>query len=177
MSTSTDRPPVRARSGRHPLPPIIFLLVLALAAAGVWWNVLRHDGAGQATAAACSSAQPAPPSLDPHTVTVRVLNATDKKGLAGTVADELKARGFQVGPPDNDRSGRKVTGVGEIRHGPRGQKEAAYLSAYLPGATDVQDTRATATVDLVIGPDFAQLATADQVAAAVRQDADASPSC
>ena len=38
-----ERPPVRARSGRRPIPPLIFLLVLALAALGVWWNVLRQD--------------------------------------------------------------------------------------------------------------------------------------
>jgi hypothetical protein len=39
----TERPPVRPRSGRRPLPPLIFLLVLALAALGVWWNVLRQE--------------------------------------------------------------------------------------------------------------------------------------
>ena len=38
-----DRALVRARSGRRPLPPLIFLLVLAVAAAGVWCYVLRQD--------------------------------------------------------------------------------------------------------------------------------------
>ncbi len=55
-----DRPPVRPRSGRRPLPPLIFLLVLALAALGVWWNVLRQEKQEvEQAAAACSSASAA----------------------------------------------------------------------------------------------------------------------
>ena len=54
----------------------------------------------------------------------------------------------------------------------RGKQAAAFLGAYLPGATDYQDTRATGTVDLVIGPDYQSLANPDDVAAALR-----SPSC
>jgi hypothetical protein len=158
VTQRTDRPPVRARSGRRPLPPLIFLLVLALVTLGVWWNVLRQDDARSAhRAAACASAKAAPPSLDPKTVSVRVLNATDRSGVATRVAAELKSRGF----------GHKVTGVGEIRHGPRGKDQAAYLGAYLPGAGDLQDTRATLQVDLVIGPEYTKLATPEQVAAAL----------
>jgi hypothetical protein len=153
---------VRSRSGRRPLPPLVFLLVLAVAAAAVWIYVLRDDG-GTTTAASCT---PAAPSLPPSSVTVQVLNATTKQGLATTVAKDLQERGFKVGAPDNDRSGRTVTGVGEIRHGARGKQAAAFLAAYLPGATDYQDTRATGTVDLVIGPAYVSLASADQVAAA-----------
>jgi LytR cell envelope-related transcriptional attenuator len=168
-------PPVRPRSGRRPLPPLVFLTVLALAAAGTWVYVLKHSTDQQnAQAAACASAEAAPPSLDPGSVSVRVLNATDTKGLANTVSQDLKDRGFTVTDPDNDRSGRKVTGVGEIRHGKRGDTAARYVAAYLPGAKDYVDTRATASVDLVIGPDFKQLASAGQVAAAVRRAASAS---
>ena len=167
-------PPVRARSGRHPLPPLIFLLVLAVAATGVWVYVLKHGSDQQAT---CASAAAAPPSLDPGKVTVRVLNATDTKGLANTVAADLRARGFNVGSAHNDRSGRKVTGVGEIRHGKPGTSAARYLGVYLPGGKDYLDTRATATVDLVIGPDFKQLAAADKVAAALKTGARAAASC
>jgi hypothetical protein len=167
-------PVVRARSGRRPLPPLIFLLVLAVAASGVWIYVLQHSADQQGvTTAACA----APPSLVPSTVTVRVLNATDTKGLANTVASDLKARGFTVGQPDNYRGGPPVTGVGELRYGKRGTTAARYVKVYLPGAKDEVDTRATATVDLVIGPDFKQLATPDQVAAALRPGAQAPASC
>jgi hypothetical protein len=168
VTERTERPPVRARSGRRPLPPLIFLLVLAVAAIGVWWNVARQDDARNAKqAAACASAKAAPPSLDPKTVSVRVLNATDRAGEATKVAQALKARGFVVTEVANDASGRKVTGVGEVRHGRRGRDTAAYLGAYLPGAGDYEDTRATAQVDLVIGPDYSKLATPEQVKAAL----------
>ena len=176
--TRTDRPPVRARSGRRPIPPLIFLLVLALAAAAVWWNVFREEQAQTAQEKEdCAAAAEAPPSLDPSTVNVRVLNATDTAGLAQTVAGELQGRGFVVDEVANDPTDREVTGVGEVRHGPRGNDAARYVAVFLPGAGDFLDTRATAQVDLVIGPEFQALATPDQVAAALSPAASASAAC
>lgn len=146
--------------------PLVFLLVLAIAALGVWWNVFRDAAAtDRAQAAACTSAAVAPPSLDPATLQVRVFNATDTAGLAQTVASTLQSRGFVVTEIANDSSGREVAGAGEVRHGPRGSEAARYLAVQLPGSTDFVDTRADATVDLVIGPAFTELATAEQVAA------------
>jgi hypothetical protein len=110
-------------------------------------------------------------------VTLRVLNATNHKGLAGTVAKQLQSRGFKVTEIANDPSGRKVTGVGEVRHGPRGNDAAAFVAAYLTGATDYQDTRASAVVDVVLGPAFKQVATPDQVSAALASGAAAAASC
>ena len=159
---------MRARSGRRPLPPLIFLLVLALAAGATWWYVIRQNDAREARqAAACATAKPAPPSLDPKSVSVRVFNATDTPGQATRVASALRARGFTVAEVANDSSARKVTGVGEVRHGRRGKEPAAFLAAFVPGAGDYEDTRATAQVDLVIGPDYKSLATAEQVQAAI----------
>jgi hypothetical protein len=179
--TRPDRPPVRARSGRRPLPPVIFLLVLAVAAGAVWWNVFRQEAAETASqAAACASAQKAPPSMDPKTVSVRVFNATDQAGLAQKVAAELKKRGFAVEDVANDPSEREVTGVGEIRHGPRGADAAAFLGVFLPTGTDYVDTRATAQVDFVLGPDFRfpeSLADPEAVAAALTSGARAAAAC
>jgi hypothetical protein len=178
VTLRTERPPVRPRSGRRPLPPLIFLLVLALAALGVWWNVLRQD---QNLAAeqdkACASGAAAPPSLDPSTVNLRVLNATDEAGLAQTVAAALKERGFVVDEVANDPSGRTVTGVGELRHGARGADAAQFVRVFVPGAGDYLDTRATALVDVVIGPDFGTLAPADEVAAALARGSGAASGC
>jgi hypothetical protein len=170
VTLRTERPPVRPRSGRRPLPPLIFLLVLAVAALGVWWNVLRTEKQeSQEEAAACSSASAvAPPTeLDPAAVNLRVFNATDTPGLATTVAEALRGRGFVVDEVANDSSGREVTGVGELRHGARGNEAAEYVRLYLPESGDYLDTRATAQVDVVIGPDFTTLASEDEVAAAL----------
>jgi hypothetical protein len=178
VTLRTDRPPVRPRSGRRPLPPLIFLLVLALAGLAVWWHAIAQDSDRQkAQAAACATVEAAPPSLDPTTITVRVFNATDEAGLAQTVADDLKNRGFTIAEIANDTSGRKVTGTGEVRYGRRGQDAAAYLRVYLPGAGKYLDTRADAKVDLVIGPDFSALATPEEVAAALSPAASAAAAC
>jgi hypothetical protein len=174
VTLRTERPPVRPRSGRRPLPPLIFLLVLALAAGAVWWNVLRQDRERKAEeAAACASAEAVPPSLDPTTVSVRVFNATDEAGLAQKVAADLKTLGFAVTEVANDPTDREVTGTGEVRHGRRGDDQAAFLAVYLPGAADYPDVRATEIVDLVIGPDYAGLATPEEVAAALAPPKDA----
>jgi hypothetical protein len=178
VTLRTDRPPVRPRSGRRPLPPLIFLVVLAVAAVAVWWYVIRQEEAHVAKQqAACSTVSAAAPSLDPATVTLRVYNATDTAGLATTVANSLKERGFTVGEIANDTSGREVTGVGELRHGSLGKDKADYVRLFIPGAGDYPDTRADDTVDVVIGPDFKTLATADEVAKALAPAKAAAATC
>ena len=178
MTLRTERPPVRPRSGRRPLPPLIFLLVLAVAAVAVWWYVIRQDKQHvEEQEAACSTAQAAPPSLDPAAVSLRVFNATDTAGLAQTVSDALEERGFVVDEIANDTSGREVTGVGELRHGPRGADAADFMRVYFPGAGDFVDTRATEQVDVVIGPEFTTLATPEDVAAALAPAGDAAAAC
>ncbi|WP_040339743.1 LytR C-terminal domain-containing protein [Candidatus Blastococcus massiliensis] len=181
MTLRTERPVVRARSGRRPLPPLIFLVALALVALGVWWNVFRADAERQAEQdAACAEAEAAPQALDPATVSVRVFNASDQGGLAQSVADDLAARGFTIAEVANDRSGREVTGVGEVRHGPSGKGTAAFVALYLPGAGSWQDTRATQQVDLVLGPGFVigeSLATDDEVNATLDEAEEATAAC
>jgi hypothetical protein len=180
VTLRTDRPPVRPRSGRRPLPPLIFLLVLALAALGVWWNVLRQEKqAVQQEAESCASASSAaaPATQDPTGINLRVLNATDTAGLAQTVATALQERGFVIDEVANDSSGREVTGVGELRHGPRGTEAAEYVRLYVPGSGDYLDTRATAQVDVVVGPEFTTLATAEEVAAALAPATSAAAEC
>ena len=176
MSEPSDRPPVRARSGRRPVPALIFLLVLALAALGVWWNVLRQDAAmDEAAAAACTSAAAAPPSLDATTVTLRVFNATPTAGLATTVAEALQGRGFVVSEIGNDPNpDLEVTGVGELRYGRRGAENAKFVRVFLPDIGDRADTRADAIVDVVLGPEFQALASPEEVAVALAPAASAS---
>lgn len=182
MSAPTaDRSAVRLRSGRRPVPPLIFLLVLALAALAVWWNVFDTQGEQDAAQAqACASASAAPPSLDPATVTLRVFNATDQGGLAQEVAAGLQQRGFVVAEIANDPTERDVTGVGELRHGPRGSEAAAYVGLVVPGMGDFLDTRATAQVDVVIGPEFVLpqgIAAPEEVQAALAAGASATAAC
>ena len=93
------------------------------------------------------------------------------------VAASLQDRGFVVEEVANDPTEREVTGVGELRHGPRGNDAAAYVRLFVPGSGDFLDTRATATVDVVIGPDWAGLAPPEEVDAALVAGASAAAAC
>src|SRR3954454_6274942 len=147
----SEQPPVRPRSGRRPIPPLIFLLVLCLAALFVWWNVFGDEAERERSKeAACASTAAAVPSLDPSTVTVRVLNASDISGLAGKVAKVLSDRGFVIDEAGNDDGAREVTGVGEVRYGKLGVDAARFVSLQQPDFDLVQDTRATGLVDMVL---------------------------
>ena len=182
MTDLASEPGVRRaapRRTRRPIPALVFLLVLALAALGVWFNVLSNEEEkDEARAAACSSAVAAvPAAVDPATVTVNVLNAGDVAGKAGEVATTLQSRSFVIGLRENDRSGNEVTGVGEVRYGPGREELARFVAVQLPGATLRQDTRAEATIDLVIGPTFAGLASPEAVEAALTPPTGAAGSC
>lgn len=161
-------PPVRRRvSSRRPIPPLIFIVILAVIALGVWFRVLQND---QARPSSDADACPAPPTvtaLDPATVRLRVLNASEVEGLAAQVSGEFVGRGFSVLETDNDRSGRTVLAVGELRYGPRGAEQAAFVALFAPGITLVRDTRSDDLIDIALGPEFTTLAAPEAVAMAI----------
>ena len=168
--------PERSTSVRKPLPALAFLLGLALLTALVWWRVIhRSDDSGvKATApkTCTSTAAAGTPTVLPATATVSidVLNSTTKNGLATTTAAQLVKLGFkQAAVPTNDTTTRyPVTGVAELRFGPAGKPSADLLAFYLPGSTEIADTRAGSVVDVAIGAKFTAVATPDAVAAALK---------
>lgn len=167
-SAAPTRPPVRRRvTSRRPIPPLIFLVVLAVIALGVWFKVLQTDQARPVAEADACAALPTVTAMDPASVSLRVLNATDTRGLGAQMSADFLARGFLVTATDNDRTGREVLGIGEVRHGSRGSAKAAFVALFLPGATLVQDTRSDALVDVVIGPEYAGVASPEAVAIAI----------
>ncbi|MET7270823.1 LytR C-terminal domain-containing protein [Streptomyces flaveolus] len=135
------------------------------------------DEASAAGAAACrtaparASASPAAAAavLKPAQVTVNVLNATTRKGLAQQTADELKKRGFRIGEVTNAPAefDKKVDGSGVLL-GPAAALKGSLpvLGTQLPAAERRTDAaRKGATLDLIIGNGFTGLAK--------RADADA----
>ncbi len=153
---------------RRPIPPLIFLLVLALLALGVWWKVLQRDEERRASAPdPCATISAAPVSVDPAAVQVRVYNASDVEGLAAQVRDELRGRGLQVTEFANDPTDRDVLGVGEVRFGPQGRSQALFVAANFPGLLSVPDTRSNAVVDVALGPGYAGMVPPEQVPAAL----------
>ena len=110
-------------------------------------------------AAASTSCQTVTPTqaLTLDTVTVNVYNATNRDGLARSVAKSLRTQGFKIGEIANDPLGRPLLGVGEVRHGKLGAKVAALAALRLPGAKVVLDKRTDDSVDLVLGNRFSAL--------------------
>lgn len=164
---SAARAPVR-RALRRPIPPLIFLLVLALIALGVWWKVLERDEVERAANAPtpCPTSTTAPFTLDPALVEIRVYNASNIEGLAGRVSNELRSRGLKVSVVANDPSATDVQGVGEIRFGELGRNQALYVAANFPGLRTVPDARPGPVVDVALGPGYVALVPAEQVPAA-----------
>lgn len=158
-------------TARRPLPALAFLLALSLLTALVWWRVLHRSDTAHATASpTCSTSATPTVSVLPATatVTVNVLNSTDKSGLAAQVTGFLATDGFKTGTPANDLTARApVTGIAEIRYGPAGAAAAKLLSYYVPGATLVPDARTDASVDLAVGAKYTAVLAATDVAKAL----------
>ena len=90
-------------------------------------------------------------------MTINVYNATNREGLAASVAKSLQKQGFKIATVGNDPLGMSIEGVGEIRRGQAGAAGAGLAAARLLGATVVPDGRTDATVDLVLGYKFTTL--------------------
>jgi hypothetical protein len=159
--------PARIRPHRRAGPWLAFLGVLVVIAVVVWWQVLGADTTKNPAADGCGpKADQSVAALDPKTVKVRVYNATERTGLAKQVADGLKRNKFTVVASSNDplADTRKVEGVGEIRYGSKGEKQALLLSFWFPGIQLVADPRGDAAVDVAVGPTYKALASAAQIA-------------
>jgi hypothetical protein len=181
----------RMRRGRS-RPRIVLAVVASVAAVGVigWGSFQLVDvftGGDKADAASpaatrCKtrpSATPSPAAASrklpaPGAITVNVLNATPRGGLAKKTADELKKRGFKIGEVGNATKeyDKKVKGTGILLGAPAATDAALpVLGTQLAGAELKADARDKATeVDLVIGTRFKDLspkADADRSLAAL----------
>jgi hypothetical protein len=161
------------------------LLVVLIALAGGCWFYLGggRDDAGDATTTtaaqrrqSCPSASPQPSAVPASEITVNVYNATDRRGLATTVAAQLRRRGFEVHKVANDPAGRTVTGIAEVRSGPGGAAAARTVGAQVGDYVAVPDQRTTTEVDLVVGAGFTRLSSAQEATAQLSPTPVARPS-
>ena len=155
-----------------PLPALIFVAVLGVAASVIWINAVAStedlEEAMRCTPSAqppegvtytpqpydaLASTQPAPP----HRVNVRVLNASGLRGEAGMTTMALEQLGFtQTAEPGNDEAFPKgeANCHGQVRYGTNGEAAARTLRLIDPCLELVEDGRKDATVDLAIGTAF-----------------------
>ncbi|WP_369247669.1 LytR C-terminal domain-containing protein [Streptomyces sp. R41] len=174
--TGDKYPRMRRPKGRRRL---VFLVVASVTALGlIGWGTLQlidvfTGGGDKATAAGpkADCASKVSPSAEastastalpkPGQITVNVLNATTRSGLAKETADELQKRGFKIGDVGNatDAYDKKVAGTG-ILLGAKAAYSTALpvLNTQLSGAELKTDGREKADeVDLIIGTGFKSL--------------------
>lgn len=161
------------------LRALIVLGVLAAAATiTVVWAIAQDSKDDGPDKNSCAVEKAATTIPQPAQVTVKVLNGTDKTGRALEVRKKLEERGFVVVEHAN---AREVTeGTALVRYGPRAAGSAQLVRAQIPDAVAAPDERDDDVVELVIGPDFADLTPADQVQRVVNGLGDPvlpSPSC
>jgi hypothetical protein len=132
---------------------VLGMLVLMAAAAAGWAIAKDSETAARRATPCIKTTVPFSAALPVRAADVRVnvYNATSRIGLANTVADELKVRGFTVGKVGNDPLGGTVQATVQIRYGPRGAGAAQMLRAWFAGAEPRIDTRTDGTVDVVLG--------------------------
>lgn len=131
---------------------VIALLAATLYVAASYWQAPTKSPTATPT---CSTG-----GIAPSQVTVNVYNATKRNGLGSATSKLVAARGFVIGTVSNDPMKKAVAAPAEVRFGPAGETSAALVVALVPGAVPVKDTRADASVDLVIGDAFKELAPA-----------------
>lgn len=99
---------------------------------------------------------------EPAEVKIKVLNGTDQAGLASKVSDDFRNRKFQI---EETGDAEKSNDIAVLRYGPKGVGAAHLLRAYFlnNAAIDYDPERTDATVDIVLGSAFQQLATTTEV--------------
>src|ERR1700735_5311564 len=93
---------------RRPLPALVFLVALSLLTALVWWRVLNRGDSSQSAGArpSCSPSTHAAPVVTvlprPNTISVQVLNSTDRNGIAKAAQSALSHDGFSTPVKDTN---------------------------------------------------------------------------
>ncbi|MBB5909475.1 envelope integrity protein Cei [Actinoalloteichus hymeniacidonis] len=164
---------------RRPLPALILLAVLGLAAGYVWTQVLaqaddieaaiRCNPPAEVTGGQDEEPAPEPGAvqardtldetepLPPSEVFVTVLNANGARNQATLVATELDELGFeQAEEPANDPvyPAEDMDCYGQIRYGQSSTSMARTLSLAVPCAELIDDGREEQTVDFAVGDRF-----------------------
>lgn len=107
-----------------------------------------------------------PSVLPAEKVSVVILNASRKAGLAGTVAAELKQRDFNIRSVGDDRKFEPDAPV-TIRFGSKGAPQARTVQAHFPGAKLIRDDRPSTEVTVSLQNKFSSLATDEEATAVI----------
>lgn len=168
---SPERQKSLRRRRKHERQAVIFgtliaaLAIAALSSAAVYTGVLsvpflqRDFTTAEPEETASFPDPPCPPEgtlpVAYNTIQVTVLNGSGRAGLAGQTASTLTERGFVVLGTGNYPA--TLPAAAQISFGQTGIAAAYTLAAQLDAPLLLLDTRADATVDLVLGEPFVSL--------------------
>jgi hypothetical protein len=168
MSYVVESGSSRARRARR-RRALITLAVVALMLFFAFWYAYSYyrdsNNLKAAPTTTCTTTAAAKPTgkataRTPAQVTVNIYNATERNGLAAKTATEIRKRGYKVSTVSNDPLQRTVTIPAEVRYGTSGTASAKLVLTLVKGAKAVRDSRADASVDLVLGEKFTALTPA-----------------
>lgn len=156
--------------GRTPLPALVCLVALLVLTGLVWWRVLGRDTATTAASKPCVTSTAKTKLPAPADVSVSVLNATTRPGLAASTAAALRSFGFSV-PADgvgNDHPAKPITGSAQIRFTADQKAAATLLGFYFPHATLAPlPASSHARLTVALGSGFTALPSAEQITRAM----------
>ncbi|WP_017933339.1 LytR C-terminal domain-containing protein [Nocardioides sp. Iso805N] len=146
-------------TGARTLLTLAVVALLVVVIGGWGWAMLTKPFPKKADAPVCSSASvQAGDHVFPAQVTVTVLNASRREGLAGRTMTALKDGGFATGRSGNAASGTKVGSVQIWTDNPN-SPAVRLVAAWLPGAKVVRRTVAEPGVVVVVGDKFGAVGT------------------
>lgn len=135
------------------------LVILTLTA--VTYTVVSDSQRSDAADSACPAGWPTVDmTLKPNEqIKIKVLNATNRPGLADSVGTEFANRTLRVVGKGNSKVA--VDGVALLRYGPAAVGSAHVIGAYFLNTAELEyePARTGDVVDVLVGNDFKQLAT------------------
>ncbi len=155
----TGENPVRLR--RRVLHGVVLVLLVGLIGAAIIVALAIMNGqiripTAERSRAAVSACPTATFDYTPNDkVSLNVFNATNRPGLARSVADEFLARKFAVADVGNTQSGYR--GVAAVISGAAGQSAAFSVQRNLPESDYFQDGRSDGSVDVILTTEFKEL--------------------
>lgn len=128
--------------------------------AGQLFAAIKNDNIAQADRSAAKKNKPAAkPTVPAKQISVRVLNGTDRAGLAATVAGQLKSKGFKVVKVGNTPEAGVAKST--LRYGTAGAKAMPTLQNAVKTITPKQVKTTSPNLDLIIGNDWSGLKGGD----------------
>src|SRR5690625_714604 len=169
------RNPHRGRRIRTAIT-LLVLVVFVVGAAYYGVQTLQGDTGDDSAALPCE-----PPDVEgapaAEEIPIRVLNGTNRGGLAGQIGDQLTDGGMNVVGVENYEGDLPTGGTALVLAGYEHDAAAKVVASMVPGAEITNIPRDDGQVDLVLGETFEAIGAPDPAAPTATDGASASGEC